>query len=70
MATVTTKQDDVRKYIRTKIEKKFGTLSAFAEHAEAQRSHVSAFLGGSKPVPDWALEMFKVKKETVFTLPQ
>ncbi len=69
MATATTDQNDVRTYVKARILKKWESLSAFAEEVGAQRSHVSAFLNGAKPVPDWALEMFRIKKEVVFTIP-
>ena len=67
--TLTTDEDKVRAYIKERILAKYGTYAAYAEAASAQRSHISGFLNGDRPVPAWALEHFKIVKRTVFALP-
>lgn len=58
--TKTTKQDDVRDYIRQCIDIKFGTLTAYAAKEDVSIQYISNVLAGNRPVPDWMLKRFKI----------
>lgn len=57
----TTSVDVVRKFIRKQIDKRFGTLTAYAEKEEVTLQYISNVMSGNKPIPEWMLKRFRVK---------
>lgn len=51
---------DVRTYIRSCIEIKFGTLTAYAEKEQVSLQYISNVMSGNKPIPAWMYKRFKI----------
>jgi hypothetical protein len=56
----TTDIEKVRAFIAKAVERKFGTMTAYAEKEEVSLQYISSVLSGAKPIPDWMYKRFKI----------
>lgn len=52
--------EKVRKYIRRKMDEKYGTMTAYAGKAGVSLQYISNVMAGNKPIPPWMLKHFRI----------